>query len=190
MYVKTWSCQYISLSLSATTVDSTAPVISNCPNDISLTVGAGVTSVPVSWTEPSAIDETSAVTVTQTHAPGTSFGLGQTTVVYTFSDAAGNVAVCAFDISISATTVDTTAPVISNCPSDISLTVGAGVTSIPLSWTEPSAVDETSAVTVTQTHAPGNSFGLGQTTVVYTFSDAAGNVAICAFDVIISGKHS
>ncbi|XP_071489593.1 uncharacterized protein [Diadema antillarum] len=174
------------VSVTATTVDTTAPVISNCPSDISLTVGAGVTSIPLSWTEPSAVDETSAVTVTQTHAPGNSFGLGQTTVVYTFSDAAGNVAICAFDVIISATTVDNTAPVISNCPSDISLTVGTGVTSVPVTWTEPSAVDETSAVTVTRSSVPGDSFGLGTTTVLYTFTDASENTAVCSFDITIT----
>ena len=85
--------------------------------------------------------------------------------------------------------MDNTAPVISNCPSDISLSVGSGVTSVPVSWTEPSAVDDTSAVTVTQTASSGDSFGLGTTQVVYTFSDDSGNVAICSFVVTLTGMQ-
>ena len=81
-------------------VDNTDPVISNCPSDISLSVGSGVTSVPVTWTEPSAVDETSDVALTQSHVPGANFALGSTLVTYTFSDAAGNSAICAFLVSI------------------------------------------------------------------------------------------
>ena len=59
---------------------------------------------------------------------------------------------------------------------------------MPVSWTEPNAVDETSAVTVSQSHSPGDAFALGSTLVTYTFSDAAGNDAICPFLVSIAGK--
>ena len=60
---------------------------------------------------------------------------------------------------------------------------------MPVSWTEPSAVDDTSAVTVTQTASPGDSFGLGTSQVAYTFSDASGNVAVCSFFITLTGKR-
>ena len=59
---------------------------------------------------------------------------------------------------------------------------------MPVTWTEPTAVDETSAVSVSQTSSPGNAFGLGTTVVTYTFTDDAGNSAICAFAVTILGE--
>ena len=61
---------------------------------------------------------------------------------------------------------------------------------MPVTWTEPSAVDETSAVTSTQTASPGDAFNLGTTQVVYTFSDASGNVAICSFTITLTGNIS
>ena len=108
--------------------------------------------------------------------------------IVSFSSSWANV-LHSFYFSLSATTVDNTAPVISNCPSDISLSVGSGVTSVPVSWTEPSAVDDTSAVTVTQTASPGDSFGLGTTQVAYTYSDASGNVAVCSFTITLTGMQ-
>ena len=86
--------------------------------------------------------------------------------------------------------VDNTDPVVSNCPESIFLTVGAGVNSVPVVWTEPTAVDETSAVTVSQSALPGNNFNIGPTVVSYTFTDAAGNDAFCIFTVTITGRST
>lgn len=78
---------------------------------------------------------------------------------------------------------------ISDCPNDITLNVPVGVTSVPLTWNEPTAIDETSAVTVTRTAAPGTSFAAGTSTdVIYTFTDASGNADECTFTVTLFGK--
>ena len=53
-------------------------------------------------------------------------------------------------------------------------------------WVEPTATDNSGVPpTVTQTHRPGDSFPVGMTQVTYTFTDMAGNEAICVFSVTI-----
>eukprot|EP00057_Strongylocentrotus_purpuratus_P028698 XP_011683172.1 PREDICTED: uncharacterized protein LOC578978 isoform X16 [Strongylocentrotus purpuratus] len=177
---------FFTVTITVNNADNTDPVVSNCPESIFLTVGAGVTGVPVVWTEPTAVDETSAVTVSQSASPGDNFNIGPTVVSYTFTDAAGNDAFCFFTVTITVNNADNTDPVVSNCPESIFLTVGAGVTGVPVVWTEPTAVDETSAVTVSQSASPGNNFNIGPTVVSYTFTDAAGNDAFCIFTVTIT----
>ena len=55
-----------------------------------------------------------------------------------------------------------------------------------VTWTEPTATDNSGATpTVAQTHQPGDTFAVGLTPVVYTFSDTSGNEAICAFMVSV-----
>ena len=86
---------------------------------------------------------------------------------------------------------DITEPEISNCPHSITKTVVLLLrqTSTSVSWQEPTATDDSGAPpTVTQTHHPGDMFPIGSTTeVTYTFTDGAGNEAICSF-VILIGK--
>ena len=74
-----------------------APVVSDCPEDILLPFGSTVAN----WTEPMATDDSGQpVAVTRTHAPGTDFSGGNATVLYTFTDAAGNQENCSFDVRI------------------------------------------------------------------------------------------
>lgn len=77
-------------------------------------------------------------------------------------------------------------PVITNCPSDVILTTPSGITDVSVTWPEPTATDDSGSVALTASHAPGDVFPIGLTTVVYTFSDASGNSATCSFNVTIS----
>ena len=55
-----------------------------------------------------------------------------------------------------------------------------------VTWTEPIATDNSGMTpTVTQTHQPGDRFPVGTTRVTYTFSDIAGNQAMCFFMVTL-----
>ena len=77
-------------------------------------------------------------------------------------------------------------PVITNCPSDVILTTPSGITDVSVTWPEPTATDDSGSVALTASHAPGDVFPIGLTTVVYTFSDTSGNSATCSFNVTIS----
>ncbi|PIK34869.1 putative hyalin-like isoform X1 [Apostichopus japonicus] len=165
--------------------DVTPPVISGCPSDIFHTDEIGTTNFTVFWTEPTATDNSGTATfVYQSHSPGSGFLFGRNTVTYIYADPAGNNAVCTFDIIIQE--ADFTPPVISGCPSDIFRTVEIGALGMTVSWTEPTASDNSGTATLgNQSHPRRSSFLVGRTTVTYRYADPAGNEAVCTFDVIV-----
>ncbi|XP_038058793.1 hyalin-like [Patiria miniata] len=156
------------------TVDQQAPVIDNCPSNVR------TNNAMVTWTpDPTATDDDGTTPeVTCNPAAGSSFPVDATTnVVCNASDAAGNEAICTFNV-----TVDQQAPVIDNCPSNVR-TNNAVVT-----WTpEPTATDDDGTnLEVKCIPAAGSSFPVDATTIVVCNSiDAAGNEAICTFNVAV-----
>lgn len=83
---------------------------------------------------------------------------------------------------------DVVPPEISNCPGAISVEVSSSLSTASVSWDEPTAVDESGIVLTNQNFNPGQLFAVGSTTVTYTFSDQAGNPAICSFVVTVTGN--
>ena len=79
-----------------------------CPESISVSlllseVDEGASTI---WAEPFAIDDSGVEpTLVQTHAPGSKFPLGDTTVTYTYSDQADNQANCSFVVSVQSGTL-------------------------------------------------------------------------------------
>ena len=91
-------------------------------------------------------------------------------------------------------TADTTAPVIANCPADITMPVAsAGDTAVVVTWTPPTATDNVTPASQLNapfvTHSPGDMFLIATTTVTYIFIDAAGNQAPCSFNVIVTCEY-
>ncbi|XP_038058788.1 prestalk protein-like [Patiria miniata] len=154
------------------TVDQQAPVIDNCPSNVR------TNNAMVTWTpDPTATDDDGTTPeVICFPAAGSSFPVDETTnVVCNASDAAGNEAICTFNV-----TVDQQAPVIDNCPSNVR-TNNAMVT-----WTPDTTATDDDGTTpeVTCIPAAGSSFPVDETTnVVCNASDAAGNEAICTFNI-------
>jgi gliding motility-associated-like protein len=165
-------------SFDVTVEDTTAPVISNCPSDITVAVESNCETV-VTWTAPTA-DDNCSVVLTSSHTSGSAFSAGTTTVTYSATDPSGNVTTCSFKVII----VDSDAPVLSNCPSDIELSVNAQCQAIAL-WTAPTATDGCT-LTLTSTHDSGDLFVLGTTAVTYTATDNSGNTSTCSFKVIVN----
>ena len=81
---------------------------------------------------------------------------------------------------------DTTPPTISGCPGTQTAVLSSGASSIAVSWTEPTASDNSGVVNLVGNYAPGSSFPLGTTTVTYTATDGSGNQASCSFQVVVS----
>ena len=80
--------------------DITPPVIQGCPNSINVITPVGMTSMAVTWTEPTATDNSGMIpSVTQSHRPGDSFSLGTAQVIYRFTDMSGNEATCSFAVT-------------------------------------------------------------------------------------------
>ena len=89
---------------------------------------------------------------------------------------------CFFEIS------DNEIPVFSVASiTDISQNTDAGESYATVTWTVPTATDNSgNAPTVTASHTPGQ-FPIGTYTVVYTAKDAADNTATLSFTIIITG---
>ncbi len=165
--------------------DATAPVISNCPTNITLTT-TGTTAV-ATWTAPTATDNCTTPTLSSNYASGFAFPIGTTAVVYTAKDAKNNTSECRFNVVVSLINPcnnDATAPVVSNCPSNIALTT-TGTTAIA-TWTAPTATDNCSIPSVSVNYTSGSAFPVGTTTVVYTIKDAKNNTAECRFNVTVT----
>lgn len=88
--------------------------------------------------------------------------------------------------------VDTTPPVIINCPEVDPVTVELGMQVGFAFWVEPMATDNSGIVSLqSRTNGPGESFPVGKTTVVYTFVDPAGLTSVCEFVICVNtGKTS
>ena len=92
---------------------------------------------------------------------------------YTVTDNTGLTATCVGVVTV----VDNIHPVISNCPSNITVNAGAAC-SATATWTVPTAEDNCAGYALVRTAgpAPGSTFPLGTTNVIYTATDASGTV--------------
>lgn len=84
---------------------------------------------------------------------------------------------------------DTQPPVITGCPTapivDNALT---GQCYGKPTWGVVTATDNCGVVTYTQSHKSGERMDIGTHTVVYTFTDAAGNTSTCSFTVTVKSR--
>ncbi|WP_417587995.1 HYR domain-containing protein, partial [Pararhodobacter oceanensis] len=165
--------------------DAEAPVISGMPSDISVPTEAGLSTAVVTWTEPTASDNTAVTSFTSTHASGDRFPIGDTVVTYTAEDAEGNKTEASFTISVG----DTEAPVVIGLPADIAVETDEGLSTAVVSWDPPTASDNADGpLTPTQTEGPtpGSAFPQGATTVTYIATDSTGNTTTASFTVTVS----
>jgi uncharacterized lipoprotein YddW (UPF0748 family) len=130
------------------------------------------------------VSTSSEISVVQSPAVGTVLNEpGSVVVTVTATDASGKSSSCSFTVI----GTDRSAPVITGTPDDIS--VGTGEESVDCStvvtWIEPSATDNcTTPITYfSRSHAPGDVFAVGTTSVTYVFRDAAGNESSASFDI-------
>ncbi|XP_041480192.1 uncharacterized protein LOC121427594 isoform X25 [Lytechinus variegatus] len=161
--------------------DNENPVISGCPSDQNVSTDIGNATAVVTWTPPTATDNSGNQTLTSTANPGDYFPIGNNTVSYTSTDSAVNIVTCTFDLVVS----DNENPVISGCPSDQNVTANIGNATAVVTWTPPTATDNSGDQTLTSTANPGDYFPIGNNTVTYTSTDAYGNVEICSFHVVV-----
>ena len=81
-------------------------------------------------------------------------------------------------------------PVLSGTPSNQTVNTDAGSPTATVSWTPPTASDNSvEAVLLTSDYSPGDTFPIGTTTVTYTAMDAYGNTATTTFNVVVTGKY-
>ena len=165
-------------SFTVTVVDTTAPVISDVPKDMTLEATSADGAI-ATWDAPTASDLVDGpVDVSCDANSGDTFPLGETTVTVSATDAAGNTATKDFTVTV----VDTTAPVIT-VPADMTVEA-AGPDGATVTWDAPTASDLVDGpVDVSCDAASGSTFPLGETTVTATATDSAGNKAKASFKV-------
>ncbi|WP_417600174.1 HYR domain-containing protein [Pararhodobacter oceanensis] len=171
-------------SFTVTVGDSEAPVISGMPADISVPTEAGLSTAVVTWSEPTASDNTAVASFTSTHASGDRFPIGDTDVTYTAEDAEGNKTEASFTVTVG----DAEAPVIIGMPADVAVGTDAGLPTAVVSWGPPTASDNADGpLTPVQTAgpAPGSAFPQGETTITYAATDSTGNATTASFTVTV-----
>ncbi len=104
-------------------------------------------------------------------------------MTWTYDDGNGNTVTQNQNVIVA----DTQNPVVSGCPSDITVNNDPGTNGAVVTWTEPTANDNCSGVLAydTRSHAPGSTFPVGATVVTYTFTDVASNTSTCTFTVTV-----
>ncbi|HCL04788.1 MAG TPA: hypothetical protein DHW64_01970 [Chitinophagaceae bacterium] len=169
-------------SFDVVVTDVQKPVITNMPSNITVSNNASVCGANVSWTAPTATDNCPGVVLTSSHQSGDLFPIGNTTVTYTATDAYGNAISGSFTVSVN----DTEKPVINGLPANISVSNDAGVCGASVSWIAATATDNCAGATIASSHVSGQQFPIGTTTVIYTATDAAGNVTTASFTVTVN----
>ena len=163
-----------------TVIDNIDPVLT-CPNDLTVYGVADSTLTSVSWSAATATDNCSIDTIYSDIQTGHYFPLGVTTVTYVAIDGSGNSDTCSFSITV----VDTVSPVITGCPSAITQNNDTDSCGAVVNWAAPTYYDNSDYYTVSASHASGDYFPVGTTTVTITVADSSGNSSVCAFDVTV-----
>jgi Ca2+-binding RTX toxin-like protein len=164
-----------------TVQDTTAPVISSVPADITVEA-AGPGGATVNYSSPTATDLVDgSPPVDCIPASGFLFPIAVTTVSCSATDSSDNTATEQFDVTVQ----DTTAPVNSNVPADI-ITVASEPSGARPSYQLPTATDTVDGpVPVGCVPASGSLFPMGVTTVSCSATDTSDNTATGQFDVTV-----
>jgi hypothetical protein len=113
------SCQqYIDLK------DDQAPIISDCPVDITIDPNYNCEAYP-SWVIPTASDNCTLTNFTGSHLPGELMPSGKTTVIYTATDACGLISSCSFVVTVTENCCNR--PPIMICPDNYSACPGSSI---------------------------------------------------------------
>ncbi|MBL7828626.1 MAG: HYR domain-containing protein [Saprospiraceae bacterium] len=160
--------------------DNTPPDVV-CPPNQTVNPIAGNCDVTFDPPMPTATDACGVIDTIIRIPDSNVFQGGITQVTYTASDEAGNSATCSFSITVT----DAAAPLVQNCPSNITVNALQGSCNAPGNWTAPSFSD-CSAFTVTNNFFPSDQLPpCFPTTIIYEATDAFGQTSTCQFTVLV-----
>ncbi|WP_042249910.1 HYR domain-containing protein, partial [Jejuia pallidilutea] len=123
------------------------------------------------------------------------FPLGDTIVIWTVTDAAGNTTTCTQTVTVT----DDEDPVIATCPADVTANTsddGTGNCTTTVALGTPVSNDNCSVAT-TEAQVNGTTidpitfeFGLGDTTVTWLITDGSGNTTTCTQTVTVTDDEN
>ncbi|KAF2979409.1 hypothetical protein EK904_006478 [Melospiza melodia maxima] len=175
--------------------DIEAPQI-HCPDNIETVTLEHHNSANISWQVPTAKDNSGeeasqnlylfnwrqsvSVHVTPAFIPPFLLPIGEVDITYTATDKSGNEARCTFNVKV----IDAEPPVVDRCRSPPP--VQAAENDYSVTWEEPEFSDNSGGpLAITRSHAPGDLFPKGETTVQYTAVDPSGNNRTCEIHIVI-----
>jgi hypothetical protein len=166
--------------------DTTLPVIAPS-SDI---LGVEATSsggAAITYTSPAAFDNIDgAIPVNCIPASGSTFPLGNNTVTCSATDSSSNTQTSTFTVQV----VDTTAPVISGTPSDMTVEATSPAGAVA-TYTDPTATDLVDGpVTPVCVPASGSTFPIATTLVTCTATDVHSNTSVSTFNIIVQDTTS
>ncbi|AVR46132.1 hypothetical protein C7S20_13175 [Christiangramia fulva] len=170
-----------------TVEDTTAPVITSCPEPVNVSADMGVCSASgVQLGMPTATDNCNSQVSITNNAPEV-FPIGETTVTWTVSDNAGNSSTCTQVVTV----IDDQNPVVETMQ-NITVNSDAGICGAVVEFGMVGATDncELESVEVTAGYTSGSVFPIGTTTVTWTVTDASGNIATSSFTVTVEDNES
>ncbi len=177
-------------SMTITIEDNENPTIT-CPTDISVPVNPACEAV-VTVPAPSATDNCPGVSFSNdfnstADASGT-YPVGNTTVIWTATDANGNTSTCSMTVSVT----DGENPTIT-CPADITMDANSSCEAV-VTVPAPTVNDNCPGVIVgndfNNTTDASGTYPLGVTTVIWTASDASGNTATCSMTITVNDAQT
>ncbi|MEI6714755.1 MAG: HYR domain-containing protein [Verrucomicrobiota bacterium] len=167
-------------SFTVTVIDTTPPVLSGIPANV-VVEATSASGAPVSYIMPTASDNVGVVSLSTSAPSGTIFPLGTTTVTFSVADAANNTCSGAFTVTVR----DTTMPVISGVPANLSVQADS-LNGAVVNYVMPTVTDNVGVVSLNAMPQSGSVFPFGTTTVTITAKDAANNISNASFTVNVS----
>lgn len=159
------------------TVHDEPPAIT-CPAN-AVVEATGPNGAVATWPPATASDSLATPEFSYSHASGSTFPLGRTTVTAKATDDSGNEATCTFQVIVE----DTTAPSVT-CPADITV-AASSEDGAAVAFELPAGTDTASPVTVSVSPPSGSTFPIGASPVTVAATDSSGNTTKCTFQVTV-----
>ena len=167
-------------------VRETIPPTITCPGIISVSNDPGQCGANVSFAA-TATDNCSA-TVSYSHAPGSFFPVGTTTVTATATDPSNNSSSCSFSVTVT----DNEAPSIT-CAAAQTQTADAGVCKAAVTVAGPATGDNCGVASVknsyNNTANASGTYPVGTTVVTWTVTDIHGNSSSCTQTITVTDNE-
>ena len=84
---------------------------------------------------------------------------------------------------------DNESPTFGSTVSNITQNTDANQPYATMTWSEPSASDNSGSMTLTSDFSSGDTFPIGGTSITYTATDPSGNTATFSFTIRITGNY-
>ncbi len=153
-----------------------------CPLDLTVSADSGACTATLQLGFPNASDACSGIKSVVSDQQGDVYPTGPTTVVFTATDNAGNIATCSMTITVTGQTT----PLLQDCPKDLTVNTDSVGCTAKVSWNLPQAINpcDGSSLSITASDSSGTIFPVGTHTVTFKAGSGA-DTASCSFQITV-----